>query len=485
MASNVSTGSVIAGFRIESDLGEGSTASVYLAKEIATGRRVALKLLAPELARDERFRRRFLRESELAASLHHPNVVETVAAGEDDSGTLYLATSYVDGSDLRTLLRREGRLEPARAVALIEQVAAALDAAHAAGLVHRDVKPGNILVAAGEDGEHAFVCDFGLARHVSSVSSLTGDRGFVGTIDYVPPEQIEGLALDARADVYSLGCVLFELLIGSKPFDRDSELAVVFAHLNEPPPAATHLRPALPAAFDEVFQSALAKSPDDRYRSSGELAHAAGAALAGRPLPQRHGRWRFVAIAAALVAAAVVAVLVASPWSQAHSKQAHLTSVRRITQRSLGGIGLGHSQSWYARKLGAFKGYVLSDPPGFPAMSFELPEIAVYFPHQPVLSPHGPGAGADIVTTWSPDYRTFEGIGPCSTLAAMHRVYGKRAATFWHATSPDGKVHWAWKLGRHLLFETQDHETISTVVLYKGPDNGWAHYVGANETACR
>src|SRR5690348_7635362 len=164
MAASLTAGSVVAGFRVESSLSEGAMAAVYVAEEIATGRRVALKLLAPELARDERFRRRFLRESELASRLHHPNIVETVGSGEDPEHGLYLATAYVEGYDLRTLLRRDGPLDPSRAVGLVEQVAAALDAAHAAGLVHRDVKPANVLVAGGAEGEHAYVCDFGLAR---------------------------------------------------------------------------------------------------------------------------------------------------------------------------------------------------------------------------------------------------------------------------------------------------------------------------------
>src|ERR1051325_8172027 len=219
MPAEVRTGTVLAGFRLLSPLGEGAMGTVYLAEETSTGRRVALKLLAPDLARDERFRRRFLRETELAMRLRHPHIVRTLGSGEAD-GALYLAMAYIHGSDLREVLRRDGRLEPGRAVGLVRQVAEALDAAHAAGLVHRDVKPGNILVTAGPDGDHAYVCDFGLARHVSSVSSLTGERGFVGTIDYVPPEQIEGGTIDGRADVYSLGCVLYECLAGERPFER-------------------------------------------------------------------------------------------------------------------------------------------------------------------------------------------------------------------------------------------------------------------------
>src|SRR5215468_2082694 len=305
MRSPVATGTIVAGFRILSLVGEGAMGSVYLAED-QHGARLALKLLSPDVARDERFRRRFLRESVVAREIAHRNVVTTVASGED-GGLLYLAMAYIPGSDLRGMLRREVRLEPERAVRLIEQVAGALDAAHAAGLVHRDVKPGNILVATEADGERAYVCDFGLARHVSSVSSLTGERGFVGTIDYVPPEQIEGGTIDGRADVYSLGCVLYECLAGARPFERDSELSVVFGHLNEPPPKATDVRPELPAAFDDVFATALAKSPDDRYSSCGELAAAARAALRGEVMAPRRPRQKrliAIAVAAAAIAAA-------------------------------------------------------------------------------------------------------------------------------------------------------------------------------------
>jgi hypothetical protein len=282
-------------------------AVVYRARDETSGDPVALKLLDEPVAHDDRFRRRFLRESELAKTLAHPHIVATLDAGEDE-GRLYLALELVDGSNLRDVLRREGRLAPEAALELIGQVADALDAAHRAGLVHRDVKPGNILVRSDQEGEHAYVCDFGLARHVSSVSSLTGDRGFVGTIDYVPPEQIEGGQIDGRADVYSLGCVLYECLAGGRPFERDSELSVVFAHLNEPPPKITDVRPELPAELDAVFATALAKAPADRYDSCGELAAAARAALRGRTFVRRRSRRRRqVAAAAAVVAAAAAA----------------------------------------------------------------------------------------------------------------------------------------------------------------------------------
>ncbi len=311
MGAHSPTGSVIGGIRVGDLVARGAMGAVYVGED-AKGQRVALKLLSPELAHDERFRQRFLRESRLATALDHPNVVKTIASGED-GGVLYLAMAYVDGVDLRELLRREGRLEPERVVGLVRQVAEALDAAHAAGLVHRDVKPGNVLVAAGPDGEHAYVCDFGLARHVSSVGSLTGDRGFVGTVDYVAPEQIRGATVDGRADVYALGCVLFECLAGERPFERESELAVVFAHLNEPPPRLTEPQPDLPAAWDGVVARALAKDPDARYATCGALAAAASDALRGRPPPSRASRWPIAAAAAALaVAAAAVGTVLAT-----------------------------------------------------------------------------------------------------------------------------------------------------------------------------
>src|SRR5262249_16215035 len=272
------------------------------------GRVVALKLLDPTLAEDARFRKRFLRESGIAAGLRHPNIVSTLAAGEDD-GRLYLAMEFVDGIDLRHLLRREGRLVPDRAVQIVTQIAAALDAAHGAGLVHRDVKPGNILL--DEADGRAVICDFGLARHVSSVTSLTGDRGFVGTFDYVPPEQIEGAAIDQRADEYWVGWGVFECLAGSRPFEGDSELSVVFAHLNEPPPKATSYRPDLPKAFDDLFETALAKDPDSRFRTCGELAAAAAAAARGEPVARpKARRGRLAALLTALIAVAAAIALV-------------------------------------------------------------------------------------------------------------------------------------------------------------------------------
>jgi serine/threonine-protein kinase len=329
MQPEVTTGTIVGGFRVVSLIGEGAMGRVYLAEDLEGQRRVALKLLVPELARDERFRQRFLRESRLASRLDHPHVVPTLAFGEEH-GVLYLAMDYVEGADLHELLRRDGKLEPARALDLLAQVADGLDAAHALGLVHRDVKPANVLVARTEDGEHAYVCDFGLARHVSSVRSLTGERAMVGTIDYVPPEQIEGGPVDGRADVYSLACVLFECLAGARPFDRESELSVLFAHLNAPPPRLTDVRPNLPEAFDAVFATALAKTAGERYSTCGELIDAAREASRGQVVERRKTRRRqlLVALTVVVAAAALTAGLIAARngrGSQGSMKRATLS----------------------------------------------------------------------------------------------------------------------------------------------------------------
>ena len=265
----------IAGYRIEARVGRGGMGEVYRAVQLSLGRRVALKVLAPKLADDDVFRRRFLRESRIAASIDHPSIIPIYETGEE-GGLLYIAMRYVDGMDLATLLRRTGRLEPARALAIMSQVASALDAAHARGLVHRDVKPANILLASGPAGTdgHCYLCDFGLIKQVGTdeaPSALTATDQFVGTIPYVSPEQIEGLPLDGRADIYSLGCVLFHCLTGSVPFSGATDIEVVFAHLREPPPPLSGRAPDLPPAMDPVVARAMAKSPDDRWPTCSSL----------------------------------------------------------------------------------------------------------------------------------------------------------------------------------------------------------------------
>src|SRR6187397_88812 len=230
----LSDGDEFAGYRIERRLGRGGMGILYLAVEPGLERRVALKLIAPEAASDEVFARRFAEESRIAASIEHPNVVPIYAAGEED-GVPWIAMRYVPGSDLGRRITREGRLEPEQAVALIAQVGNGLDAIHAAGLVHRDVKPANVLLSGDEGAEHAYITDFGVARNVATNSGLTQTGRFVGTLDYVAPEQISGGAVDARVDVYALGCLLFKLLTGEVPFPKDGDAARLYAHLHDPP----------------------------------------------------------------------------------------------------------------------------------------------------------------------------------------------------------------------------------------------------------
>lgn len=272
-SSDLSVGSELFGYRVERFLGRGGMGVVYLAEDLRLRRRVALKLLAPSLAQDERFRERFLAESKLAASLDHPCVVPVYEAG-DGGGLLFMAMRYVEGSDLKALLR-DGPLTWDRAVGVCARVADALDFAHERGLVHRDVKPSNVLLAGGK---HVYLADFGLMRRLAE--PRTDGPGLLGTIDYVAPEQIRDENLDGRADVYSLGCLLHECLTGEPPFPRSTNAAVLFAHLEEQPPA--------PRGLEVVMQTALAKEPNDRYRTCAELVDAAAEAL-GIGEPARSG----------------------------------------------------------------------------------------------------------------------------------------------------------------------------------------------------
>src|SRR3954471_8106673 len=249
---------------------------VYRATQLSLGRPVALKLIAPEHAADANFRERFQRESRMAAAIDHPNVIPVYEAGEED-GRLYLVMRWVAGTDLHRLLRAEGRIEPERAAAIVNQVAGALDAAHAAGLVHRDVKPANVLLS----GNHAYLADFGLTRLAGADTQLTTDGHFLGTVDYMAPEQFHPGPNDARADVYALGCVLFAALTGTPPFLRETVPATMLAHLHDPAPPPSET-PGVPRAFDRVLARALAKSPEDRYPSAGDFGRAVQAAAEGR-----------------------------------------------------------------------------------------------------------------------------------------------------------------------------------------------------------
>ena len=288
-------GAEIDGFVIEAVAGRGGMGVVYRARQQRPDRVVALKVIAPDLAHDAAFRARFERESSIAAQIEHPNVIPVYAIGEAD-GVLYIAMRFVEGTDLRTLLDEQGPVAPSRAATIVDRVGRALDAAHAQGLVHRDVKPANILLADAGGRDHVYLTDFGLSRHVHATSGPTRTGAFMGTIDYVAPEQARGERVDARADVYSLGCVLFTALTGGVPFDLDNDLAKLYAHDRSPAPSVLERNPDLSEAFETVLARALEKQPDERYQSAGDLGRAALAAAAGSPLPRTE---RLVAAGAA------------------------------------------------------------------------------------------------------------------------------------------------------------------------------------------
>jgi hypothetical protein len=273
----------VGGFVIESVAGRGGMGIVYRARQHEPGRVVALKVIAPELAGDPSFQERFKSEGRIAARLEHPNVIPVYAVGED-RGVLYIAMRFVVGTDLRTVIKEEGRVEPRRAAVLVDQVAQALDEAHRHGLVHRDVKPANILITAAGGREHVYLTDFGLSRQVAASQAITATGEFVGTVDYVAPEQVRGERVDARTDVYSLGCVLFHALTARVPYPEGNQLAKLYAHDSQPPPSVRECIPELPAALDAVLARAMAKAPDQRYQSAGDLGAAALAAVGAAPL---------------------------------------------------------------------------------------------------------------------------------------------------------------------------------------------------------
>jgi Protein kinase domain len=274
-------GDEFAGYRMRSVLGRGGMSVVYQAENLRLNNVIALKVLAPELAADDVFRARFLEESRIAASLNHPNVIPIYDMGSQDE-LLYIAMRYVSGTDLRQMIKKRGRLQSETALFLLGQAARALDTAHHRGLVHRDVKPGNMLIERGADEadpDHVYLADFGITKHAMSRTGLTSTGQFLGTIDYVAPEQIRGTSVLGLADQYSLGCVLYECLTGRVPFEKDLDAAIIWAHVEETPVMPTVLRPDLPPAIDDVFGRVLSKQPGDRYQSCREFIDAARMAL--------------------------------------------------------------------------------------------------------------------------------------------------------------------------------------------------------------
>ena len=305
MALDPSIGSTVGGYRLISLIARGGMGAVYLADDPRLDRRVALKIPAPELVADPAFRDRFLRETKLAASLEHPAIVPIYAAGEED-GRLFLAMRYVDGSDLAGLIDRSGRIEPRRLVRILSQVASALDAADSHGLVHRDVKPGNILV--GHD-DQAYLSDFGLTKRQGSGSALTRTGQLVGTLDYVAPEMVEGRRVTGAADQYSLACVAFEALTGEPPFRRETDAATLYAHVHDAPPSAGLRGHEFAEGVDEVLRRGMAKRPEDRFSSCRAFVEELNRVLE-RPLTKRRSRRAVLAVAVLLGVAIVLAGVV-------------------------------------------------------------------------------------------------------------------------------------------------------------------------------
>ncbi len=306
--SDARIGSEIAGYRIVSVLGQGGMGTVYIAEQASPRRKVVLKLLRPDLSEDDAFRRRFIHESEAAASTEHPNIVPIYSSGEA-GGVLYIAMRYVEGEDLRHRLEREGGVPVDRAVEIVSQVASALDAAHRRGLVHRDVKPGNILL---DEHGNAYLSDFGLIKRTQVGTDLTKTGQFMGSIEYCAPEQIRGEEVDGRADVYSLACVLYECIAGRPPFKRDSEVATLYAHLEQDPPALAPEGSGPLRELDRVVTRAIAKRPSERYASAGEFAraarHAVGVTSGERATAAPRGPRRRILLAVGVVALVLAAV---------------------------------------------------------------------------------------------------------------------------------------------------------------------------------
>ena len=377
-------GGEVAGYQIEEQIGAGGMAVVYRARDEHLGRPVALKVLAPGLASGADFRDRFIRESRAAAAVDHPNIIPIYEAGDAD-GVLFIAMRFVEGGDMGSLLAQHGPLTAQRVWDIISQVADALDAAHGRGLIHRDVKPANMLLdapaavpgpAAGSASparhEHVYLSDFGISKQSLSATTLTATGQFVGTLDYIAPEQIEGRSLDGRADLYSLGCAAFELLSGEPPFRRGRGLALIGAHLSEPPPPVTAQRPDLPPGVDAVLAAAMAKSPDERYATCAEFATDLGRALRLVPgEPQLPGGGQHPATVSVPQPAAAPAAMapispVPAPSPEAPGPAAPAAPVSAAVAAAAAGQAGPPGAAWPTGPYGPYGTYPPAGPPPAP-----------------------------------------------------------------------------------------------------------------------
>jgi serine/threonine protein kinase len=354
----LAAGTVVSDFRVEALLGEGGMAMVYEAHQVSLDRTVALKVLASRLGDDPGFRERFRRECQIQARLDHPHIVPIHAAGNSDYG-LWLAMRLVRGPTLREVLLAE-RLSPARALGLLAPIAAALDVAHESGLIHRDITPQNILI---ERNEHPYLSDFGITRGRGD-RSLTQTGQFLGTLDYVAPEQIRDEPTTATADIYSLGAVLFECLAGRVPFDKNTDTAVLWAHVHEDPPEASRVDASLPKALDPVLGKALAKRPGDRYTRASDLIADAVKALdppRSRPAPpaEREGRERRSLRLVALIASLAIGLTALSFGAMSSGNAG--TDTRRVVS---GDLAVDVPRSWTVSKVreSPIEGLPLEDP---------------------------------------------------------------------------------------------------------------------------
>jgi hypothetical protein len=480
-------GAEVGGFVIESVAGRGGMGVVYRARQREPDRVVALKVIAPEFAGDPGFQERFKSEARIAAQIEHPNVIPVYAVGED-RGILYLAMRFVAGTDLRLVITQEGSVDPPRAAAILDQVAQALDAAHGRGLVHRDVKPANILITRAGGREHVYLTDFGLSRHVEASQALTGTGAFVGTVDYVAPEQVRGERVDARTDVYSLGCVLFHSLTGRVPFPEGNQLAKLYAHGSQPPPSVCDCVPGLPPTWDAIVARAMAKDPDERYQSAGDLGAAVVAAVEAAPVT-RAERTVATGDAAPLRDGTGVSALGARRWPTVAALIAPLVVAGVAIGLSVGGSGGSGAHGGTAARggSGASRGSATGTPRDqllalIPAVirSSCMPAAQGVADPSAVVSVECGLAGIDavyekfpndsVMNQWFALTRESAGIAPLSGSCTAARFSGEAPLTIGGA--PRGRYLCVLDSGEPRLYTTDERFAVGMMLDYyagKGP----------------